>query len=738
MKENHLADIQKYIDVCDSLGDAVTIIDRDFKVVYQNQININMIGLHTGEHCYQAFEKKNDICEGCPVAQTFADGGRHNTERLGQLEEGHMHVESTSSPIRDSGGNIVACIEIVRDITAQKHAKEELEKIYDLSPDMLCVAGPDGYFKKVNNTWENVLGYSKEELLSKPFIEFVHPDDRKDTIEQLDKLISGKELFYFENRYGCKDGTYKILAWNAKPVEDGKIYAAARDITKRKKIEGELRKSEGRFRQFIKNTSQGVSMMDKSARITFVNKSMCEMFGYSEEELLGKTPSDFLEGENLAIFQQYLAERGKTEANPFEITFAKKDGTPLHTLLAPQIIKDREGSISGSFALISDITEQKKMEEERLKTQKLESIGVLAGGIAHDFNNILAAIMGNINLALFDQELKDKTKKLLSKAEKAALRATGITQQLLTFAKGGEPIKEIAHLGSVIKDAADFVLHGKNIVCDYHLPKDLWAVEIDRGQISQVIQNIVLNASHAMPAGGTISISGENIESGIENVLPSGENAKFVKISINDSGMGMPEKVLARIFEPYYTTKQEGSGLGLAVTQSIIRKHKGRIMAESSPGHGTTFTIYLPAADKFELPTEKSLEEKQISRQAKILVMDDEEMVRSIAEEMLSELGHQVDLAADGDEAIRLYRASMEAGRPYDLVIMDLTIPGGLGGKEAAVKTLAIDPKAKIIVTSGYSNDAIMANFEDYGFCSAIEKPFRLQELSKTIARIIN
>ncbi|MDY6973702.1 MAG: ATP-binding protein [Thermodesulfobacteriota bacterium] len=396
------------------------------------------------------------------------------------------------------------------------------------------------------------------------------------------------------------------------------------------------------------------------------------------------------------------------------------------------------GEVEGALAVNQDITEKKALDEERQKTKKLESIGTLAGGIAHDFNNILAAILGNINLALFDTDIKKETAKLLAEAEKASLRAKNLTQQLLTFARGGDPVKETASLENVIKDSANFVLRGSNVACQYDIPNDLWWADIDKGQISQVIQNIVLNASQALPEGGTATITCENVISGIREILPFTPEQRLVKICIRDSGIGIPQNVLEKIFDPYFSTKAKGSGLGLAITQSIVNKHNGHISVESSPGEGSAFTIFLPASEQVAVQQQELLEVIAPCLQAKILIMDDEDIVRNVAKKMLMHLGHEVTLSTNGKEAIQLYKKGMKSGGIFDIVIMDLTIPGGMGGKEAVQEVLKIDHKAKVIVSSGYSTDPVMANFKEYGFCAAIVKPFQLQDLSRVISQVLD
>jgi len=378
------------------------------------------------------------------------------------------------------------------------------------------------------------------------------------------------------------------------------------------------------------------------------------------------------------------------------------------------------------------------MEEELLKIKKLESVGVLAGGIAHDFNNILTAILGNINLAEMYIDPKDKAYSLLQEAEKASVRAKDLTQQLLTFSKGGDPIRKTASIQEVIIDSANFVLHGSQVACHFNIADDLWLVDIDTGQMGQVIQNIVLNASHAMPEGGEINITCSNIldittQTGLS--LP-GEN--YIKIAIQDNGDGIQKKYLNKIFDPYFSTKQEGSGLGLAVTYSIVNKHDGFIFVQSKLGEGTTFNIYLPASDK-QNSLEQAMEplKPEESAKARILIMEDDQQIRNVAKRMLASFGHEVLQASDGKEAITIFNQHFQSDKPVDVIIMDLTIPGGMGGKDALQEILKISPDVKAIVSSGYSNDPVMIDYQKYGFKAAIGKPFKLAELNEAVNSIL-
>ncbi len=511
------------------------------------------------------------------------------------------------------------------------------------------------------------------------------------------------------------------------------------NITEQLKTQQDLAAEKERLAVTLRSIGDGVITADISGNVVLLNKVAENLTGWTNEEAVGRPLEEvfyLINEQTREICENPVIKvitSGQIVAMANHTVLVAKDGIERNIADSGAPILDARSNIIGAVLVFRDVTEKIKTDKELLKVKKLESIGVLAGGIAHDFNNILTAILGNINLVLFEEDLKGNTKKLLSEAEKASIRAKDLTQQLLTFAKGGEPVKQASSLGRVIKDSSDFVLHGGKVACRYDIPEDLWMVDIDRGQMSQVIQNMVLNASHAMPEGGIVKISCENLASASTDGLPFTAYGRFVKMCIKDSGIGMPANVVEKIFDPYFSTKQEGSGLGLATSQAIINKHNGHITVESSPGVGSTFTIYLRASEKTETQQQELLVGKKASSQVKILVMDDEEMVRVVAEEMLLQLGHEVVLAADGKQALILYQAAIDSGRPFDLVIMDLTIPGGMGGKAAVREILNIDPNAKVIVSSGYSNDPIMANFNYFGFCSAIAKPYQLQELSMVI-----
>lgn len=399
---------------------------------------------------------------------------------------------------------------------------------------------------------------------------------------------------------------------------------------------------------------------------------------------------------------------------------------------APVVENGRVIAMAGS---LTDISDRKHLDEERQKGQKLESLGILAGGIAHDFNNLLMSILGSISLAKHYLHGNDQARNQIEQAEKASLRAKDLAQQLLTFSRGGEPVAKSIELGPLLKDTISFSLRGSKSRYELSFAEGLWPVLADAGQISQVINNIVINADQAMPDGGVLTVSVKNVDpaQALADGLPSREH---VKISIADKGAGIEPEVLKKIFDPYFTTKAKGSGLGLATAYSIIKNHGGRITVHSTVGHGAQFDIYLPAAQ--EKPKTPEPQAAGIIRgNGRILVMDDEDDIRAVLLQMLTALGYRPDGCADGDAAVELFGRAQQLGDPYDLVMMDLTVPGGKGGKDTIGLLREIDPGVSAIVSSGYANDPIMAHYEAYGFVGVISKPFNIMTLSEVVASVL-
>ena len=413
-----------------------------------------------------------------------------------------------------------------------------------------------------------------------------------------------------------------------------------------------------------------------------------------------------------------------------------RDGTERVIADSAAPIRDREGGVIGAVLVFRDVTAKQKSEAELLKESKLESVGLLAGGIAHDFNNILQGILGNLSLARMNAHSTEKMIERLAGVEKSALRAKDLTQQLVMFARGGAPIRKQVQITGLVKDAATFALAGSNVTCEFSLGGDIWPVEVDEGQFRQVINNITLNAMQSMPEGGKIEARVENVEL-MAGHLPPLSAGKYVKISIRDNGTGIKPEHLPRIFDPYFTTRKQARGLGLASAYSVVRKHDGRINVETQVGKGSIFQIYLPASAKSAESPARDNEQKQFFGRGRILVMDDEQEILMLAGEMLKAMGYDVETARDGAEALERYAIAQSSGNSFTAVIMDLTIPEGMGGKEAIRRLKVLDPQVKAIVSSGYSYDPVMANFQEYGFSGVIPKPYVMEELGRVLEEVV-
>lgn len=498
-----------------------------------------------------------------------------------------------------------------------------------------------------------------------------------------------------------------------------------------------LRESEDKFRLTFNFSPDAVSISRQSDGIYVdISEGFIKATGYTREDLIGRTPSElnlWYEPEDSKKFILGLQQNGFVEN--LEAQFRRKDSSLVTGLLSARII-----SLQGDAHIISitrDITERKEREKELLKIEKLESLGILAGGIAHDFNNILTGIMGNISLAKVFLDTTHSSFKPLTEAEKASSRAGELAHQLLTFARGGEPIKKVVSPKHIVQEALSFTLHGSNIKAIVDIPDAIHAMEADEGQLSQVFHNLIINASQAMPGGGTITVTAQNEMLADNNPL-SLQPGPYIRLTFADQGCGIPADDLQRVFDPYFTTKSTGNGLGLSSAHSIISRHDGHIGVSSAVGKGTIFTIHLPslAAEYAHIQTGIVAEVPGQHEGGAILVMDDEEMIRDIAVSILTHLGYEVTTCAGGEKAIDLYKASVESAAPFMAVIMDLTIPGGLGGKQAAEQILSQYPNACLVVSSGYSNDPIMSNYQEYGFSAAIAKPYNIQGFEQVLGSL--
>ncbi len=511
-----------------------------------------------------------------------------------------------------------------------------------------------------------------------------------------------------------------------------------------RQAQDDLRREKEQAQITLHSIGDGVIATDRQGRVTVINKVAAKLTGWERSAAVGRSLPEIFHiineqtGEVCENPAMRVLKNGETVELANHTILIARDGHEYQIADSAAPIRDRQDKISGAVLVFRDVTEEIQIRNELAKTQKMEAIGTLAGGIAHDFNNLLTAILGNTNLARVQINTPDLAVASLVKAETAVKRAKGLTRQLLTFAKGGLPVKKMTSLAAVLNDVGVFAVSGSKAKIEFTIADDLWGLEIDEGQISQAVSNLIINAMQAMPDGGVIKVAAENVTVGPDSDLPL-PAGPYIEVTIADEGQGIAADHLARIFEPYFSTKAEGSGLGLAGAYSIVNNHHGHIAVVSEPGYGAVFTIFLPASGKpFPPPAEKKavLAAAPVGKH-RILVMDDDELIREVATGMLRHFGYEVECVADGAAALELYVQNKEAGRPFAVVIMDLTIPDGMGGKEAIGRLLAIDPAAKAIVSSGYSSDPIMADPRRYGFKATVTKPYLMEDMRKILQELL-
>ncbi len=599
-----------------------------------------------------------------------------------------------------------------------------------------------GNFCYVNPAAEAIFGYTQKELFEMKVWDLIHPDFKKLVrkpclTSQADEQI----ITILELKIVTSDKRERWINLTAKPIEfEGQtaIICTAFDITERRTAEYSLLAEKERLAVTLRSIADGVITTDVKGRVVLINKAAKEITGWEQEKVMGKPLSK--------VFNVISARTGKAVLNPAKAVVKKKgmvvqepdsvliskDKARINIAFSSAPIRDKDNKIIGVVLVFRDITEKRKLEEELLKAQKLESVGILAGGIAHDFNNILTAITGNLSLTKMYIQPGEKIYDWVDVAEKATGRAQELTEQLLTFSKGGMPVKKTTSIDDLIKDSATLVLRGSNVKCVFDFEDNLLPVKVDAGQISQVIHNLVINSDQAMPEGGKLYIWAKNIDIDSNSGLPL-KPGKYIQIEIQDKGIGISAEYLPKIFDPFFTTKQSGSGLGLATSYSIVKKHQGHITVESILGGGTTFCIYLPVSEEKPITPEAKTEKLYFKGRGRVLVMDDEYLVRETIGRMLSHLGFDVEFTKDGQEAIDRYEDAMKINEPFDVVIMDLTIPGGMGGQKAIQKLFELDPKVTAIVTTGYSNDPVIAEYMQYGFKGYLKKPFNVDEIAKAL-----
>ncbi len=622
-------------------------------------------------------------------------------------------------------------------------------QIFDNLSDSIYVHPPvsgdrPGRFIDVNSAACSRLGYSREELLGLSPGE-IAALEKLQTLPRVREELRQTGHVLFESVHRSRDGSQFPVEINAHLVAlrgEPTVLSIARDISGRKAAEEALAAEKERLAVTLASIGDGVITTDTGGRIVSLNRVAESLTGWSETAAQGH-----LLGEVFVIVAQ---QTGRPAEDPVERVLATgeivglandtiliaRDGARRVIADSAAPIKNSQGELVGVVLVFRDVTDKRRLAEELQRAGKLESIGALAGGIAHDYNNLLTGILGNINLAHGILEPGSEAARYLQEAEHICLRARSLNKQFLTFAKGGAPVKQAARVGELLREAVSFSLHGSNVAADFELPADLWPCELDAAQFHTVIQNLILNAREAMPLGGSLQVKAANQALPVATALPL-PPGKYVVISLTDSGAGIPREDRTKIFDPYFTTKEEGHGLGLAIAYSIVKNHGGLITVDSEVGRGSTFSLYLPATEAPAAPVRKPQPEDSAVG-GTILIMDDEPTVRAVAGKILTRLGYEVEFAQDGAEAIALYQSAQEQGRKFSAVIMDLTIPGGMGGLEAVARLREIDREVKAIVSSGYSDDPVMADYRKYGFQGMIPKPYRIEDIHQELHRVLD
>ncbi|PAW77657.1 MAG: hypothetical protein B9S32_10285 [Verrucomicrobia bacterium Tous-C9LFEB] len=625
---------------------------------------------------------------------------------------------------------------------AMRESEERFRSMANSAPVMLWMSKPEIQHDFFNDPWLLFRGKESKQEIGEGWLAGVHPDDFEVCRDLHHNKFSTLVNYDVEYRLQREDGEYRWILETGRPygVHDNTCVGyvgSCVDITDQKRANDELRI----FGEAIRSINEVVVITNSELeppgpQIVFVNEAFTRHTGYTSEEVIGKTPR-ILQGPSTD--RDFLNRLKSTlqQGLPFreETVNQRKDGSEYEVDVQISPVRDTEGNITHYIAIERDLTDLRKQEREMLRSAKLESLGLLAGGIAHDFNNLLMTIGGNISLAKLQLPPDDPKKEFLGEAEAATRRAADLAHQLLTFSKGGEPVKNICNLDDLIRKTVSFNLRGSNVKEEFNIAPDLWRARVDENQIAQVFDNLVINAREAMERdGGMLHISAENttLTSEFGHVLAPGT---YIKISVRDEGHGIPPEIASKIFDPYFTTKETGTGLGLAAVYSICRRHAGLVTVDSAPGHGATFHIYLPATQE-KAQRRRSQPHAWIRGNGRILIMDDEATIRRVMSKTLTKLGYEVEEAQDGQEALDLYEKALSIDQPFDVACLDLTIPGGMGGDRIIGTMRERDPHLKAVACSGYSDNPIIANYKDHGFCAVLRKPFNLHELAEKVGEL--
>jgi len=657
------------------------------------------------------------------------------------------------TPVYDRDRNVLGMLSIAHDITERRNMEEALREseerfrtIFDSALDGVLLADIENRrFIVGNPSICRMLGYQPEEILDLGVNDIHRKEDLPYVVSQFEKQ-SRKEINIAKDIPVLrKDGTVFYADISSFPIAlRGRMCLVGffRDVTYRREAEERLllekeraEDEKAKVESILSGIGDGICILDREFRIIYQNEI--------HKRLLGEHPGEY-------CYRAFEQKDGICEGCPVQRTRedgdvhlterVKRDGDSARFFeITTSPLRNARGEMTAVIEVVRDVTARRQFEAEVQKLQKLESLGILAGGIAHDFNNLLQGLLGNITYARMHTEEGGKAYEVLGQAEGAYNLAQNLTNQLLTFAHGGIVSRRAVNIGQLIRDAVVFTLSGSSIVPVFDIGSDRCIVNVDEGQIRQVVQNIVINAKDAMPRGGDLNVTVQE-ELDVQD-LPL-EPGRYVRVSISDNGDGMNEEHVTKIFEPYFTTKEMGSrkgtGLGLTICYSIIKNHNGYIQVSSRKGAGTTFSFYLPVSNAgIEEVQCRPGRKREPSGRMRVLIMDDEDIVTNIAEQYLDHLGYDVAVTRNGEETIALYKEAMDAD-PFDIVVLDLTIPGGMGGKETLDRLLEIDPGVKAIASSGFSTDPVMTEFEKAGFKGVLVKPYRLKKMEEVLSGIVS
>ncbi len=625
--------------------------------------------------------------------------------------------------------------ELRRRLTEAEAASQttELELLRSFAaalPDLAFVFDSDGRTLDVITRSHELLFATPDAVVGRSLGDILPPSVAEPAIDLLRLALDTGEPQELEYELDVPAGPRWFEARLARmdSPRGARVACVVRDITDRRSIDEALRRSEARLHAVIESLPFEFYALDRDGAYVMQNSISRHVRG----DVVGQRPEEVAPTEELRRVWASNHRRAFAGESVTSERVLPIDGERRHVLHVVAPIR-RGRDIDGLVGLTMDLTDQRTLTDQMHKTQKLESLGLLASGIAHDFNNLLMAVVGHISLARMQQKAGANTEPLLEEAERACLRAQALTQQLMTFARGGEPVPEVVHLPELLRESARFATAGSRCRCELDVPSDLWPALVDLGQIHQVINNLILNSVQAMPQGGIIGVAAENVNAGPELGVEAG---RYVRFLVADAGVGISADDLARVFDPYFTTSPENHGLGLAVAHSIVTRHGGTITIDSHEGEGSVAVVLLPAAEPGAARVEV-VAEPAARGSGRVLVMDDEAALRSVTTTMLESLGYSAEAAASCLEAVALFEKARAERRPFRAAVLDLTVPGGPGGLECMARLRAIDPGIRAVVSSGYSSDPVLANYDQHGFAGVLPKPFSREQLGAVLRDVL-